>query len=1264
MNTSTETAQKTSWLDRPVIPALPKIKVEHLLMTIIILLTILSRFYNVGARVMSHDEVNHVVPSYDLYIGKGYSHDPVTHGPMQFHLLAASYFLFGDSDVSSRIPAVLFSIATVAFVLIAWRRYLGRTGALLSGLFFMISPYMLFYGRYTRNEAFVGLFGVILLYAVLHYLEKGKHSTLYLYTAVLSLYFCTKETSFIFTAEMLIFLAFLFLKDITQKEWKKPSSRDLFILIVMIALLFVGAALGAGVIDSKATAEVTAVVEGAAAAPAAPPSVAHIIMLISVGLAGLGIVAALVLLLIDLGWSNIRDLRSFDLLVLTMTLVMPQLIAFPISLLGWNPLDYSQTGLIRTSIVLAVVVVLAVVIGLVWKPMLWLKNVAIFYSIFTVLYTTVFSNGQGFFTGLVGSLGYWLSQQSVNRGTQPGYYYALIQIPMYEYLAALGTLTALIVGIRHKLLTSLPCIDPADQIKKSTAFVIEPEPIAELPAKGRKKAEAVVAMEVQPAEEAAPQRLPVVTLLVYWSIMSLIAFSVAGEKMPWLTVHITLPMLLASGFGIGFLVDTLKVKWDAKSIVSLLLFPVFLISFSKVIGMFLGTEKPFAGTELINLQATSTFLFSVIAAGLSAWGIIKLLKGWKFVSIFKTLVLAFFAVTAVLTARSAFQASYINYDTGKEFLVYAHSARGPKDVLEQIEDISLRTTGGKDIKVAYIGDALYPYWWYFRDYPNKTWIKDKLNHDLTQYPVVISDDVEITKARAILDDEYYEFKYKRLVWPMQDYMNQTIKSAWILLKDPVMREALFDIWLNKDYTLYAQTRGITTLTVENWEPSGNIYLFIKKDIVASIWTYGTVPAAPAVETDPYAANMLELIPDQYFGTAGTGEGQFTNPHGIAVAPSGDIYVADARNHRIQRFSADGQFIQAWGSYGSVDNDTAPGGTFNEPWGIAVAPDGSVYVTDTWNYRIQKFTADGEFVTMWGTSGAGDATNTFWGPRGIAVDQNGRVFVTDTGNNRVVIFDSNGAYLAQFGVNGLNQGEFDEPVGLAVDQNNNVYVVDTWNKRIQVFQPTDGDLAYQYMREWSVSGWEGQSINNKPFIAIDSAGNVFVTDPDGYRVLEFNSQGEFIRGWGDYSSGIDGFGQPIGIAVDTQGRVLVSDSENNMILRFALPADAAVEEVEQPQGLPEGLPELPASSSVLTYNLTNGLVEDPFQQAVYRLDADGSQWIPVVPQGIADLLPPDAAPSKNEAGEWVLFQTDGSVAFKWDANLLLWIAAAEIAPSAT
>ena len=81
-----------------------------------------------------------------------------------------------------------------------------------------------------------------------------------------------------------------------------------------------------------------------------------------------------------------------------------------------------------------------------------------------------------------------------------------------------------------------------------------------------------------------------------------------------------------------------------------------------------------------------------------------------------------------------------------------------------------------------------------------------------------------------------------------------------------------------------------------------------------------------------------------------------------------------------------------------------GGTFNQPWGIGLGPDGSVYVADTWNHRVQKFNAQGEFLSMWGYFGQGEQPEAFWGPRDVAVDSKGRVFITDTGNKRVVVFD--------------------------------------------------------------------------------------------------------------------------------------------------------------------------------------------------------------------------------------------------------------------
>lgn len=1224
MNNSSPLDHEASWLERPINSVLPKLTVEHILIILIIIAAIVSRFYSIGLRVMSHDEVNHVVPSYDLYQGRGYSHDPVTHGPLQFHLISASYFLFGDSDTSSRIPAALFSIATIVFVLVAYKRYLGKAGSLLAGFLLLISPYMLFYGRYTRNEAYVAFFGVVMLYTVLRYLDNGKSSNLYAFTAVLALHFATKETSFIYTAILLIFLAIIFVRDMTQKEWKTPYKRDVFILLTMAMLLFIAVALASALLESG---------KNGTEANTSLAAIFHSTLLISLGLAVIAFAGAVVQMISGLGWKTVKNIRSFDLLIMTITMILPQLIAFPISLFGWDPLDYTQPGLIRTSIFLAAAVIISLVIGLLWKPTLWLKNMAIFYTIFTVFYTTFFTNGQGFFTGLVGSLGYWLSQQGVNRGSQPWYYFLLLQVPMYEYLPALGTILAFIIGLKHKLFSTIPGISPASQDSD--------------------RAE-VVQLELPQVEETAiddnknPRKLPVLLFLLYWSLMSLIAYTLAGEKMPWLTVHIALPMILCAGFGIGYLIDSAPFKrlTNNKGYLTIALLPVFLVSVAMLIEFIMGSNKPFAGNELEQLKTTSTFLFSLIAAVLSGWGLYRLLATWKTGEIVKLLTIALLAVLSVLTARSAFQASYINYDTGKEFLVYAHAARGPKDALDQVEEISERTSGGKDIKIAYIGEALYPYWWYFRDYPNKTWLQDNLTRDLLDYPIIISDTEHLTKTQAILKDSYVQIKYKRLVWPMQDYFNMTWERFKSGLTNPQMRQAIFNIWFNKDYSLYASTTNNTGLTLETWNPSADIYLFIKKDIVNQIWEYGTVPViAESTTIDPYEGKYIDLLPDQMIGSVGTEQGQFNTLHGVAVGPDGSIYVADSRNNRIQKFATDGKFLFSWGTYASVDSGNAPAGTFNEPWGIAVAQDGSVFVADTWNHRIQKFTDNGEFISMWGEPGLAETETRFWGPRGIAVDQDSNVYITDTGNNRVVVFDKDGNFITQFGVNGINPGELDEPVGIAVDSEGLVYVADTWNQRIQIFEPITAN-TYQYLRGWEISGWYGQSVSNKPFIALDASGNVFVTDPDAYRILEFDNDGNIIRSWGNASSGIDGFGSPSGIAVDTDGKVWVADAENNFALRFTMPAS---DEILEP-----GIPELPLGAEGLSYNSESGMVENSLQQPVYQLTLDGKEWQPIVPTEISALLPTGVYPSKDIEGQWILKSEDESLFFLWDPQLLLWI----------
>ena len=1132
----------SSWLDRSITSILPRLNVETLLIAIILVLAVVSRFYDLGLRVMSHDEVNHVVPSFDLYQGRGYRHDPVTHGPLQFHLVAFSYFLFGDNDFSSRIPAALFSIAAIVFVLFAYRRYLGRTGALIAAALFLISPFMLFYGRYTRNEGFIELLGVVMIFAALRYLEKGDHRTLYLLTASIVLHFTAKETAFIYTAQLLLFMGILFSLQVLQLRWPSEGSRKRFLTLIGFALLSFLLALGlavwnAGLEKAKGAVETPATELSTTplSQPMSPQLAGEIIVL---GIALILAVVAIVLLVRSIGWSKIRSIRSFDVLMLVGTLVLPQLSAFPVKIIGWDPIDYQVNNMLRTGLFVILFFGISIAAGLWWNRRFWLIHAAIFYGVFTVFYTTFFTNGQGFFTGLVGSLGYWLSQQGVERGSQPWYYFFAVQIPIYEYMAALGTLLALYFGIKYHRFSTRPGFSPS-----SESAVLEES----------------ISQETEDAVETVPWqsiRLPTLVFLLYWSLTALIAYSVAGEKMPWLTVHIALPLLLTAGWGFGYLVDTTPWKKIAgrNGLVAVLLVPVLLTSLASVLGALLGDQPPFMGKTLDQLAVTNTFLLSVIIAAGSLGGIAFLLRAWRPREIARLAAVFFFGLLGLLTARTSYTASFINYDNAKEFLVYAHAASGPKEVLAQVEEISRRTTGGLDIQVAYDNDALYPYWWYFRSYPNHRWYTDKPTRDLADLPLIIAGDATSSKVEPIVKDNFVAFNYMRLWWPMQDYFNLTWERIWNAVRDPKMRSALFQIWLNRDYEKYAALTNNPNLKLETWQPSARMKFFIRKDVIAKIWNYGSAPtiSQEQLPQDPYLGNIMPLSPERTIGAMGSAPGQFMAPRGLAAAPDGSIFVADSRNNRVQHLSKDGEVLKVWGTFADATAGNAPGGTFNEPWGVAVSPDGSVFVADTWNHRIQKFTADGEFVMMWGYFGQGETPEAFWGPRDVAVNAQGEVFVTDTGNKRVVVFDGNGKFITEFGSVGVELGFFDEPVGIALGKNGQAYVVDTWNRRVQIFSPNADRTQYFPVKAWDIFGWFGQSLENKPYIAVDPQGNVYVTDPEGYRVLEFDAEGNFLRGWSEWAVGNDLSSLPVGIEVAQDGRVWVSDSGNNVLYRFLLP----------------------------------------------------------------------------------------------------------------
>ena len=1136
-------AEKTSWLERPL-SSLITLNLETVLFALILLAAVFTRFYNLEARVMSHDETSHVYWSWRLYRGEGYQHDPVTHGPLQFHLIALSYFMFGDNDFSARIPAALASIATIAF-LWNYRRYLGRAGALAAAFLFLISPYMLYYGRYVRNEAFVALFGVMTLWAILRYLETGKPRYMYWLTAATILHFTAKETAFIYTAQALIFLAIFFIIRVFRAPWTRPEDRRRFMAALIVAVIPLVAVAGFGLLHlNEDAASATETAEPAVPGqelPLVEPGLSFSPVLILLPVAVLALLGAAYFLARGYTLPRLRSERSLDLLVLLGTLVLPMLAPFPIKFLGWDPTDYSYQGMLRTALFLAPLGLAAAGIGWWWQGRLWLGNAALFYGVFTLFYTTFFTNGNGFFTGLVGGLGYWLNQQAVHRGEQPWYYYIFLQVPVYEYLPALGSLVAVYLGLRGQ---ANPSSNPADN--PANGPVLEVEETATW--------QALVDGAPEDSDAAAPGSRLAITLIGYWVISSIFAYTYAGEKMPWLTVHIALPMILMAGWGIGRLIET--IDWHAfrarRGMLVVALLPVFFLSLVAAFGSLLGTNPPFQGQELAQLQATSTFISALLAAILSGWGLARLMKAWQSGQISRVFTLTSLGLLAVLTVRAAFMAAYINYDNAKEYLVYAHSGPGSKQVLSVVEDLSRRTTDGLAMQVAYDDKTTYPFWWYFRNFSNQRYYGANPTRDLREVPVILVGVQNYGAIEPVVGEAFYMFEYIRMWWPDQGYFGLTTEGIWNALTDARWREAILQIWLNRDYTLYGELIG-KDLSLPNWSPSDGMRMYVRKDTAANLWNYGVGPSAEEVIADPYEGKEADLSADIVLGATGSGAAQFNRPRDLVVAPDGSMYVSDTDNHRIQHITRDGSVLHTWGSFADIAQGEAPGGTFNQPWGIALGPDGSVYVADLWNHRIQKFTAEGEFISMWGYFGQAETPTAFWGPRDVEVDSQGRVLISDTGNKRIVIFDGDGNYIAQFGDEGFGPGQFSEPVGLALDEQDNLYVADTWNQRIQVFAP-DGSGSYTPQTSRDVFAWFGQSLDNKPFLAAGADGQLFASDPEGNRILEFTAEGDIVRYWGDFGLGPDGFDLVGSVAVDPQGGVWVTDAGNGRLMHFTLPSE--------------------------------------------------------------------------------------------------------------
>jgi sugar lactone lactonase YvrE len=333
--------------------------------------------------------------------------------------------------------------------------------------------------------------------------------------------------------------------------------------------------------------------------------------------------------------------------------------------------------------------------------------------------------------------------------------------------------------------------------------------------------------------------------------------------------------------------------------------------------------------------------------------------------------------------------------------------------------------------------------------------------------------------------------------------------------------------------------------------------------------------ALTIQSEALEISTFAGLGGSYGSTDGPGTGaRFKWPTGIAVDSSGNAYVADANNHTIRKITADGVVTTLAGQAdisGSADGDGTEA-RFNTPRSTAVDAAGNVYVADEGNHTIRRISPTGEVSTLAGLAGSSGivdglgAAARFKTPRGVAVDKVGNVFVADQGNAtiRKITADGTVSTLAgRPGTTGLADGtginaRFTYPEGLAVDGAGNVYVGDWGNETVRKIAPDGVVSTLAGGREGSADGTGRNAQFHDPTgVAVDSAGNVFVTDTLNHTVRKITPASvvsTFVGTAGFYGSadatGAEArFYYPRAVALTPDGAVLVADSNNNTIRKI-------------------------------------------------------------------------------------------------------------------
>ncbi|MGH2443628.1 MAG: flippase activity-associated protein Agl23 [Chloroflexota bacterium] len=611
----------------------------------------------------------------------------------------------------------------------------------------------------------------------------------------------------------------------------------------------------------------------------------------------------------------------------------------------------------------------------------WLTAISIFVVITVILYSTFFTNPYGIWDprysltspnrqDILGGLTYWQAQHSVDRGGQPWFYYLLV-LPLYEQLAVLFGAAGIIFAVARRSLVR--------------------------------------------------------TFLVWWGVGSLLIYSWAGEKMPWLSIHIVLPFILLAALFLGHLFTTRR-GWPVLLTASILALLGALEVHSTFALSFQDGANP---TEMLIYVQTSQDVPNVVheigqishrVAGGNTLPIgldTNDVGGWPFQWYLRNYPYVY-QTTTFNGPTCGGQYCPVLLMLGPEF-----------------------DASSSSLLKHYVAQKYRWNWWFPEDY--KQWFPDHPGTvplsiagrgQLASDPVGTPSDWKHLWNWLVYRQPFGDrgarwlyFLVRRDLVPGSKYFSTKAPSSIgpvsppVLVNVPKMPSRIRAVAGGP--SVLAGPRGIAAA------PNGDLY----------------VADPPNHRIVEFSASGSKL---RSWGSPGSSAGQFAqldSPQGVAVAPDGDVYVADTWNQRIQVFSPTGAFLRSWGG-GPIG---AKPGEFYGPRSIAVSPSGRVYVADTGNERIQVFSATGHFITSFGTRGS--APGQFNEPSSVTIGRGGMVYVADFWNQRIQEFSPAGTFIRSWPVPDWTPHSYDEPYIAANRKTGVVYASEPQQRRILAWSST-------------------------------------------------------------------------------------------------------------------------------------------------------------------------------------------------------------------